>query len=98
MSEIRYALVCRDEQGKKIGSVGTRLDLLGKHQKVTPQFHRFCLSVFALNLAAVTVDIVSWFYGVDLERAKVILVVRRSEELVGSLVYSIPEQEEEVSQ
>jgi hypothetical protein len=90
MTNVAYALIARDGDGKRLAVVGTSKEPTTKHGKVQPKFHSFCLSFLALYPAAVSVDTVSWHPGIDLEQAPVLLIARPTE-LAGSLAYSFPE-------
>ena len=77
MIVIRYALVLRDGTDKKVAVVGTGREPFRKAKKVAPDMEKFIRSCLAMHPTALTVEVVAWKPGVDVELAPVVLSARR---------------------
>jgi len=96
MIEPKYTLIIRDSSEKRLGVVSThREPRTGTgHNAASPQFLKFCRSVFAMWKLAESLDVVSlkgWSPGVDVETLSAVMWVRKSDELPGALAYNFPE-------
>ena len=94
MIVLRYALIIRDNQDKRLAVVAThREPTTGtRHNGVAPSFLRFCRSLFVLHTGAVsveTVSLASWCPGVDVESLPPVLWIEKTEK-IGHLAYSFP--------
>src|SRR4030095_12911402 len=80
MININYALIVRDKHGRQLAVVGTGREPKNQHDKIQPKFHTFCLSVFGLHPSAVTIDMVAWHPGIDLDQAPLLLTAGHTEQ------------------
>jgi len=93
MIEVRYALIVRDDVGSRLAVVGTGREPKTLHGKIAPAFHGFCSSLLARYPVAVSIEMVPWRAGVDVELVPVMVVARRTEQ-TGQLAYRFPSSEE----
>ena len=82
---LRYALIVRNEQEKRITVVCThREPRTGtRHNGVSSSFLRLCRSVFALHPGARSIEVVSlapWSRGVDVESLPPVLWIEKTEQ------------------
>lgn len=104
MIKLKYVLIARDDQDKKLMSVSTGCELFSGVRKrcVSSKFHRYLQSVFAMHSTAVRVevmDLAGWVPGVDVETLPWLLTASKDEETRAlsdrALLFSFPDAAEE---
>lgn len=93
---VSYALIARNEQGSRVGILGTRNEPRTEQGKINSAFHALCSSMLTLHPEAWSVETISWRPGVKVEDAPVLLTAQRVESGSSCLLYRFPETDEEV--
>lgn len=105
MIKLKYVLIARDDQDKKLMSVSTGCELFRgvRNRCVAPAFHRYLQSIFRMHPTVTRIevmDLAGWVPGVDVESLNWLLTASKTEETRAlserALVFSFPDAVESV--
>lgn len=99
MIKLKYVLLARNAQGKKVSVVSTGWEITRgvRGRCIDPHFQRFVWSCFALSSETVSVeafDLAPWKPGTDIESLPSVVLIHKVSEYTRELAFSFSDGEE----